>query len=301
MVEDSTILISDIDAALKAHDQGKKNSSPCLVGISEDINGKIFDLCSGTSTFGRGGTSSYPLPYPGVSRRHFRILFDGQQALLNDLDSRNGTYLNNQKITQESKLIKGDMIKVGHLVFKYLPPGDPERLTYDKLYNEANKDGLTQCYNKTFFNNACDAEVKKSRTSGAPLSLIIFDLDHFKKLNDQFGHDAGDYCLKEFAQLVRKTCLRERDIFARYGGEEFVVLLPHTNLKTAYKIAERIRISIAEYAFLYEEKKLPVTCSIGISDYRLGVSTGVELFKRADEAVYKAKNNGRNQTHFYRS
>src|SRR5690606_23453855 len=117
---------------------------------------------------------------------------------------------------------QGDTIKVGTVALKYIPKGDPERLTYDKLHLEANTDGLTQCFNKTFFNRCLDLEVKKSRLTGKPLTLVIFDLDFFKKLNDNYGHDAGDYVLKDMSNIIRANGIREGDIFARYGGEEFV-------------------------------------------------------------------------------
>jgi diguanylate cyclase (GGDEF)-like protein len=142
--------------------------------------------------------------------------------------------------------------------------------------------------------------VNKSKVTGDPLSLIIFDLDHFKKLNDNYGHDAGDYVLKEMAQVIRSNGIREQDVFARYGGEEFVILLPKTNLKQSFEIAERLRKLIESKEFIYDGKRLPVTASIGVADYRQGVVTGTDLFKRADEAVYKAKEGGRNQVQFYR-
>lgn len=183
---------------------------------------------------------------------------------------------------------------------KFLPKGDPERLTYDKLHEEANTDGLTRCYNKSYFNNALEAEVKKSKLTGKPLTLIIFDLDHFKKLNDNYGHDAGDYVLKEKAQLIRSNGVRQGDVFARYGGEEFCVLLPNTNLKQGFEIAERLRKLVEKHEFIYDGKRLPVTASIGVADYRQGVATGTDLFKRADSAVYKSKEGGRNQVNFFK-
>ena len=114
------------------------------------------------------------------------------------------------------------------------------------------------------------------------------------------AYDAGDYVLKEMAGIVRNNGVRDQDIFARYGGEEFVILLPKTNLKYSFEIAERLRKLIETHSFTYESQKLPVTASIGVADYRQGVNSGVDLFKRADSAVYKAKEAGRNQVQFYR-
>src|SRR5690606_14837798 len=119
-------------------------------------------------------------------RRHFVINVSEAEVIVEDLGSANGTYLNNQKLDKPTALKRGDMIKIGAIAMKYLPKGDPERLTYDKLHEEANTDGLTKCYNKTFFNNSLELEVKKCKVTGKPLTLIIFDLDHFKKLNDNY-------------------------------------------------------------------------------------------------------------------
>ena len=103
------------------------------------------------------------------------------------------------------------------------------------------------------------------------------------------------------ASLLRDNGIRKGDVFARYGGEEFVVLLPKTNLKQGFEIAERLRKLVEKHAFVYEEQKLPVTASIGVADYRQGVNTGTDLFKRADSAVYKSKEGGRNQVSFYKA
>ena len=216
------------------------------------------------------------------------------------MGSSNGTFVNNQKIEGSPELIKGDHIKIGSVALKFLPKGDTERLTYDKLQEDANTDGLTKCYNKMYFNKKLDLEVKKSKVTGQPLSLIIFDLDHFKHLNDNYGHDAGDYVLAEKANILRDNGIRKGDTFARYGGEEFVVLLPNTNLKQAFEIAERLRKLVFEHEFIYDGKRLPVAASIGVADYRQGVNTGTDLFKRADSAVFKSKDGGRNQVSFYK-
>lgn len=300
--DDSTVVLTDIKAALAAAENEAAEKPAALLVVGGDLNGTIFDLKEGEVTAGRNPDNSIPLEFNGISRYHFKILSsDGNSHTVQDAGSRNGTFVNNKKIEGEVQLNKGDMIKLGSIALKYLPKGDPERLTYDKLQHEANTDKHTGCYNKGYFNNALDLEVKKSKVTGTPLSLIVFDLDHFKKLNDGYGHDAGDFVLKEMAQLIRKHGVRDQDIFARYGGEEFVILLPKTNLKQAFEIAERLRKLVEAHEFMYEDKRLPVTASIGVADYRQGVATGTDLFKRADEAVYKSKQGGRNQVNFYRA
>ncbi len=299
--DDSTVVLTDIKAALAAAENEAAQKPAALLVVGGDLNGTIFDLTAEETTIGRNPDNLIPLEFNGISRYHFKVkvIEDGHAVV--DAGSRNGTFLNNQKIEGETPLNKGDMVKLGNIALKYLPKGDPERLTYDKLQYEANTDRHTGCYNKGYFNNALDLEVKKSKVTGTPLSLIVFDLDHFKKLNDNYGHDAGDFVLKNIAAQIRAGGVRDQDVFARYGGEEFVILLPKTNLKQSFEIAERLRKLVENYEFNYEGKRLPVTMSVGVADYRQGVTTGTDLFKRADEAVYKSKQGGRNQVNFYRA
>lgn len=298
--DDTTIVLTDIRAALQASEKEAQEKPAALLVVGGDLNGTLFDLVDSIIGIGRNPDNLIALEFNGVSRYHFKLLSGESNHILEDCGSKNGTYLNNKRVEKNTPLAKGDIIKIGSIALKYLPKGDPERLTYDKLNLEANTDKHTGCFNKTYFNNRINLEVNKSKVTGDPLSLIIFDLDHFKKLNDGYGHDAGDYVLKEMAQVIRANGIRDQDVFARYGGEEFVILLPKTNLKHSFEIAERLRKLIELKEFIYENKRLPVTASIGVADYRQGVVTGTDLFKRADEAVYKAKEGGRNQVQFYR-
>ncbi len=294
-----TTLVLDIKAALTAADREAKEKPAAFLVVGGDLNGTIFDLIDQSVTVGRNANNSIVLEFQGISRYHCQLQLESGSYILMDTGSKNGTYLNNQKLSGPTKLNKGDIVKIGSIALKYLPPGDPERLTYDKLKLDASTDTLTKCYNKGFFSNSLELEVKKSKLTGTPLALLIFDLDHFKKINDTYGHDAGDYVLKEMAKTIRLNGVRDHDVFARYGGEEFVILLPKTNLKQAYDIAERLRKLIEKHEFVYEKSKLPITASIGVADYRQGVLNGTDLFRRADNAVYKAKEGGRNQVQFY--
>ncbi len=298
---DTTIVLTDITAALSTSDKEAEDKPAALIVVGGDLNGTIFDIDGAEVKVGRSPECEIPLEFQGISRHHFSLHTNGDTVTIEDKGSRNGTYLNNRKLEQSVELRKGDIIKLGSIALRFIPKGDPERLTYDKLNLDANTDGLTKCFNKSYFNNALDNEIKKCKITGTPLSLIIFDLDHFKHLNDNYGHDAGDFVLRELAELIRKHGVRESDIFARYGGEEFCLLLPKTNLKNGFEIAERLRQTIEAHQFIYDNQRLPVTASIGIADYRQGVLTGTDLFKRADKAVYASKENGRNQVNFFRA
>ncbi|MCB9063315.1 MAG: GGDEF domain-containing protein [Halobacteriovoraceae bacterium] len=298
--EDSTIILTDIKSALSTAEREAEEKPAALLIVGGDLNGTMFDLVDPEISVGRSANTTIPLEFQGVSRKHLELIENNGEYVLQDCGSKNGTYLNNKKVEQAIKLGRGDIIKIGSIAMKYLPKGDPERLTYDKLNMEANTDGLTKCFNKGYFDNAITLEVKKSKVTGDPLSLILFDIDFFKKLNDNYGHDAGDFVLAELANVIRSNAVRNMDVFARWGGEEFVILLPKTNLKQSFEIAERLRKVVEEYEFVYKDERLPVTLSIGVSDYRKGVLTGKDLFIRADKSVYKSKQNGRNQVNFYR-
>jgi diguanylate cyclase (GGDEF)-like protein len=298
--KNATVVITDIRKALNTAEEEAKQKPACLLVVGGELNGSIFNLETGDTVVGRNPDCTISLDFHGVSRRHFTISANEEEVTVTDLGSANGTYLNNLKLESPSTLKRGDIIKIGAIAMKFLPKGDPERLTYDKLHEEASTDGLTRCFNKTYFNNQLELEVKKSKVTGKPLTLIIFDLDFFKKLNDNYGHDAGDFVLKEMARLVKENGIRQGDTFARYGGEEFCVLLPNSNLKQGFEIAERLRKLVEKHEFIYDGKRLPVTASIGVADYRPGVNNGTDLFKRADSSVYKSKEGGRNQVSFYK-
>jgi two-component system cell cycle response regulator len=138
--------------------------------------------------------------------------------------------------------------------------------------------------------------VERSASRGKPLSVLIIDIDHFKAINDTYGHDAGDDVLREFCDRLR-TCIRGIDLACRYGGEEFVVVMPDTDLGVASKVAERIRRRIAGEPFAIERgsRGVEVTISIGLAGREGPQDTSASIMKRADAALYLAKRNGRNR------
>ena len=192
-------------------------------------------------------------------------------------------------------LAKEDMLRIGTSILKFLPAGELEIIFYGNLGAAAHTDPLTRIYNKGYLLEALGAEWKRARALRSELSLTFFDFDHFKSINDTFGHVAGDYVLQEAARLIRTDLLAPRDIFARYGGEEFAILLGNTGGTRALELAERIRGAIADHAFLYEGKRIPVTCSIGVATFNSGIDSAAALLKAADRAGYASKQNGRNR------
>ena len=178
---------------------------------------------------------------------------------------------------------------------KFLEKGNIEAFTNRELNEKATRDALTGAYTKGALLERGPEVIKRAETLGEELSLIVFDIDFFKKINDGHGHAAGDYVLKELSRVVGTKLTRSEDFFARYGGEEFVIILINNPLKSAMEIAERVRTTVQGMTFVFEGKTIPVTISIGIATRKEDEGTWEGLFKRADEALYQSKQNGRNR------
>jgi diguanylate cyclase (GGDEF)-like protein len=162
----------------------------------------------------------------------------------------------------------------------------------DLLSRKAMIDGLTGLWNRTYFDSRLESELSLSRRSGRPLSCILLDLDHFKKLNDRYGHPFGDEVLRSVGKLLIDSC-RDEDIACRYGGEEFVILTPNVPAQGAVELAERLRAAIESMKLSHRGKAVPVTCSMGVSD--VGHTPPPTIVELADEALYAAKHGGRNR------
>jgi len=173
-------------------------------------------------------------------------------------------------------------------------------LENNRLYEISVLDGLTNLYNRRYLEQRLTKEMAYSKRFKKPLTVMMVDIDFFKKLNDGFGHQAGDYALRVVSDTLT-TALREYDIVARYGGEEFAVVLPSTPRHKGASIAERLRASIAESNIVHKERKLPVTISVGVSSFPEDADTSDDLVAKADRALYEAKRQGRNQVVCYES
>ena len=219
------------------------------------------------------------------------------KIFVQDCKSTNFTFLNDKKLDPgvPMELKKEDMIKIGSTILKYLPAGELEIFMLGSLENAAHTDPLTKAYNKGYVMESLEAEFKRARALHQEFALIIFDLDFFKKINDNYGHDAGDYVLKEVAQIVRTKILPKKAIFGRFGGEEFMILLPGSGLQEAAGVGESLRNTIEKHAFTYDGKKLPITTSVGVAEMTADVDQPTMLFKLADKAVYQSKHGGRNR------
>ena len=278
--------------------QKAKESPDCFVIIRGNPTSHRFFLDKDEMTIGRDPSAEISISDQLISRKHAKVTRKDGTVSIEDLKSSNGTVINGSKLEANSPrvLAKEDMIKLGNTILKFLPAGHIEIVYYGNLNQAANTDPMTKCFNKGYFLEAIEAEVKRARALSSPLTLIFFDLDHFKKVNDTYGHDAGDFVLKEFTSLVRNSGLyKQKDIFARYGGEEFCLLMPGVTSTEAAKIAEEIRGKIHLHEFNYEGKRIPVTTSLGVSELKSDTESANELIKSSDKALYTSKESGRNR------
>jgi diguanylate cyclase (GGDEF)-like protein len=210
-----------------------------------------------------------------------------------DLGSTNGTYLNDGEVLEEMPLRTGDYVKVGGSIFKFLSGGNIESLYYEEIYQLTIVDGLTQIHNKRYFLEYLEREMGRSHRYNRALSLIMFDIDHFKKINDSNGHLAGDYVLRELCGVI-KGRIRREECFARYGGEEFAAVMPEAGPDNARKFAEKIRRMVEDHVFVFEDKKIDVTISLGVADMTGDMTEPLQFIKIADANLYRAKKGGRN-------
>jgi two-component system cell cycle response regulator len=278
--------------------QKAKEQPACLILIRGTPQGHRFFITEDQMTIGRDPSADLCIADQSISRKHARVTRTEHGVTLEDLGSSNGTSVNGKRLEPGNvvNLAKEDLVKLGNSIVKYLPAGEIEIVFYGNLNQAANTDPMTKCFNKGYFLEAIEAEFKRAKALSTPLSLIFFDLDHFKKVNDTYGHDGGDYVLKEFCNLVRSLgVLQQKDIFARYGGEEFCLLLPSTVLQDAEKTAELLRGKIQGHSFTYEGKRIPVTSSLGVSELRSDMENASDLIKSSDKALYESKQGGRNR------
>ncbi len=271
-----------------------ESAQDCIVVIyspSSNQLGKRFSLGSGKVKIGRGLENDVVLHSDSVSRRHARIEVQSGAYRLVDMASTNGTYVNDE-LVEDVQLDRGDQIKVGDTILKFLSGADLESQYHETIYRMTIVDGLTGVHNKRYFVEQLDRELSRAARHGRPLTMVICDIDHFKDVNDEFGHLAGDHVLKEVAQLC-KSRIRPDDVIARYGGEELAMILPETDLAGGVLIADELRKRIGSASFVFEDEDIDVTVSCGVAQLDPAWSS-YDFVKAADDQLYAAKRAGRN-------
>lgn len=272
---------------------GDLEGADCLIQIYGRNLGRKYDLYDPVVTVGRDPKNTIVLDSDSVSRRHAVIELCDAGRVVRDMDSTNGTYLNDIQV-KSAILSNGDFVKIGDTIFKYLSGTNIESLYHEEIYNMTIRDGLTQIPNKRFLTDHLDKEFSRAKRYNRDLAVLMFDIDHFKRVNDTYGHLTGDYVLKEMSSVLARR-IRKEEMFARYGGEEFMVVLPESTKDTAMKFAEILRGLVEHHEFEFESHPIRVTISVGVASILDGPETLEELMKLSDENLYKAKRSGRNR------
>ncbi len=278
-----------------------------FVGLSGSVFGQRYPLAKDEVRIGRDPDDcDIVIDDSGVSRVHARVVRERGKHRLIDMGSKNGCHVNGTKLA-DIELVDGMHLAIGKSVLKYLNVNAVEIDYHEKMSRRSNTDELTGLYNRRHAWEVVDQEVARAVRHTRPLSLVLFDIDHFKRVNDTRGHATGDACLIGLAKLVAHACRRE-DTFARVGGEEFLIVLPDCEILEAAQLAERVRNLVAANPLEFEGGPISMTVSLGVTDleelrFSHGIDshadnrTGmVDLFVAlADVKLYEAKHLGRNR------
>ena len=268
-----------------------EKAPPCLVFLSgpKNLIGAPQPLEAEEYVLGRSRASDICVEDKTVSKLHAKLsLSDGEISVV-DLGSTNKTRVNKVSLEPDvPRVLKNnDRVEIGNVLFKFLESGNIETLSTAETFEKSFIDSLTSVANRGGFDRRAE------RLIGS-FSIVTFDVDFFKKINDQWGHDAGDYVLIELAKIVRDKVIRQGDFFARTGGEEFTILLMNNSSEKAGDVAERLRQTIEAHEFRFEDKILNITVSVGVACRKHEEEDWRVVFKRADQALYSSKRAGRN-------
>jgi diguanylate cyclase (GGDEF)-like protein len=266
---------------------------PALVMLEGDLPGQVFRLRPGRQIIGRRPECDIRVRERAVSGIHAEVIRVRDTVTINDLASTNGTLVNGLRIRTPSPLHQGTIVKLGNCVFRYVDSLLEVEFT-EALHLRGITDQLTGAFNKSYI-VARIGFVIDLATESRPVSIITFDFDDFKQVNDQYGHAAGDHVLQATCALITGSFVRPHDLFARVGGEEFVIVLPDTSTEQAVAIAERLRRTLEETTFKYEGMEIRLTSSFGVCCATSAVEQPESILLRADELLYRSKREGRNR------
>jgi diguanylate cyclase (GGDEF)-like protein len=257
--------------------------------------GHVTRLGQDPQRIGRANDCEIWLSDDGVSRRHASVRFEADGYVLEDSQSANGTFVGGQRVEQ-TQLRDGDLIQFGpQAVFRYSVTDEGQEQLLRQLYEASVTDALTGANNREHFDTQLRMELSFARRHATDLALVMFDVDHFKRVNDGYGHPVGDEVLVEIAKVARRL-IRNEDVFARYGGEEFALILRGIALEGARVVGDRLREGIAALTVETDKGPLKVTISVGCASVASLPEPTVEaLVQAADQRLYAAKHAGRNR------
>ncbi len=275
-------------------------ASRYLIVLSGGIPGAMLALESGTNWIGRAPDNAIQLSESTISRHHALIQVEEEgRVQLIDVGSTNGTFVNGLRLAPKKPrtLEDGDRVRFGsNYVLKFVRPDPCEERFQREMFERTIRDPLTGLYNRAYLMEQISPLARKAASQNLGLAVLMLDLDHFKNINDTYGHGVGDAVLREVANVLRH-CTRSEDIVARFGGEEFVIALPTVSLARAAERAELIRKRLASRRLrLSQQAILVVTASIGVSYSGPDRPRSAHaLITTADLRLYDAKENGRNR------
>jgi diguanylate cyclase (GGDEF)-like protein len=275
-----------------------------MIVVAGGIPGTMVRLSEDGTTLGRSAENTFQISDITVSREHAFVSIDESGSVrVRDQGSTNGTLINGNRIHSHRpvELADGDRIQLGTSVVLKLVRLDPNDEQFQReMFERTVRDGLTGLYNRAYLLNQIGVLAERSTIKGIGMAVLMLDIDHFKQVNDRFGHVAGDLVLKQVAAVIREAT-RPEDLVARFGGEEFVVVLPFSVPHLATERAERIRSNLAQRSVFADGRDIRVTASIGLAYAPPGRSRNeTALIVTADEALYRAKAEGRNRVIFGR-
>ncbi|PID39201.1 MAG: GGDEF domain-containing protein [Proteobacteria bacterium] len=244
---------------------------------------------------GRAKAAGLRVTDKGVSRAHLRLVPESKGVMLYDLDSRNGTFVNGKRVAVRL-LEDGDKIQVGEAaILKFAYADVLEESFQQRMYDAAVRDPLTKLFNRRHLEKHLELELAFAARHNTPLCVLMMDIDHFKAVNDTYGHGVGDAVLHRFAELLASG-IRNEDLAARYGGEEFVLVCRGIRGRVGAAVGDRLRQALEATTLVEEKPRLQVTMSVGVAavpDGRYGDHQA--LLEAADKALYRAKERGRNR------
>ena len=291
-------LVADSGAFQRIQAEAEQ-AAPALVMLAGPpaLVGRQWPLLATEQILGRSPSCQVFVDDPQLSKTHARIMVLGARVALVDLQSTNGTQVSGDPLVpqQPRELANNDLLQIGNLVFKFLEQGNLESVSIQKAFERSQIDALTQIFNKGAYLTTAQELYKRARASRQPLSIIVFDLDFFKKINDTYGHQAGDVVLQTVAKAVQGQLPRQGPCFARYGGEEFVILLPGVTAAAAAQLSEAMRAVVEFTEDSVADARLTVTVSVGVATLTDAMASAEDLFVQADEATYLSKRSGRNR------
>jgi diguanylate cyclase (GGDEF)-like protein len=259
--------------------------------------GRVISLGQGEVTLGRSPECTVWFSDPSLSRVHAHVLHAVHEWVLTDRASTNGSFVNDRKVLAPTALRDGDHVRLGaETTLRFSMVDENEEQALRQMYESAARDALTGVSNRKCFDERLGAELAFAQRHGTPLCLTLIDVDHFKRVNDGYGHQAGDAVLRAVAAVLARS-IRAEDMVARYGGEEFAVIARGADLRGAGIMAERLRQQVAEECVEHQGRLLRVTASLGVASLACcGASRDkAGLIALADARLYQAKQRGRNR------